>query len=173
MPFSNDMKMLKEDTMILEDDIEMLEDNTTTFNDNEACYQGEDDWFPTNEDSFDNDSDGWPDGETEHARGVDLGDVQCDNPIDNNPIVADNGDSSIRLVGYPSDWDIPPDVKQIVVLPPPWRGQAARPRRKRIPLIKEVPSKNLAPSPSRCLHDNDYRKHVPLVDKLVTHVTHV
>ncbi|WRX18124.1 zinc finger protein [Theobroma cacao] len=40
---------------------------------------------------------------------------------------------SICSVGHPSEWDIPPHVKQIVILPPPWQGQAGRPRRKRIP----------------------------------------
>ncbi|XP_017976385.1 PREDICTED: uncharacterized protein LOC108661908 [Theobroma cacao] len=40
---------------------------------------------------------------------------------------------SIEPVGHPSEWDIPPHVKQIIVLPPPWQGQVGRLRRKRIP----------------------------------------
>ncbi|WRX24580.1 zinc finger protein [Theobroma cacao] len=81
---------------------------------------------------------------------------------------------SIRPVGHPSEWDIPPHVKQIVILPPPWLGQAGRPRRRRIssagkgsrawrcsqckryghnrhncPYPFSVPSTNLAPSPSQ------------------------
>ncbi|EOY00136.1 Uncharacterized protein TCM_009685 [Theobroma cacao] len=43
----------------------------------------------------------------------------------------------IRLVGHPSEWDIPNDVQQIIVLPPSWRGQARRPKRKRIPTTME------------------------------------
>ncbi|XP_021288860.1 uncharacterized protein LOC110420034 [Herrania umbratica] len=43
----------------------------------------------------------------------------------------------IRSVGHPSKWDIPHDVKQIVVLLPTWQGQAGRPRRKRILSIGE------------------------------------
>ncbi|EOY32121.1 Uncharacterized protein TCM_039633 [Theobroma cacao] len=79
---------------------------------------GEDGWFPTGEDSFDDDFDGgldgwhddsleddWVDnsdilncnhleGETEHGGVIDLGDVQCDDPIDNNPIADENKISS-------------------------------------------------------------------------------
>ncbi|XP_017974504.1 PREDICTED: uncharacterized protein LOC108661579 [Theobroma cacao] len=44
---------------------------------------------------------------------------------------------SIHSVGHPSEWDIPPHVKQIVVLPPPWQGQAERPRRRKIPSAGE------------------------------------
>ncbi|EOY13857.1 Uncharacterized protein TCM_032532 [Theobroma cacao] len=44
---------------------------------------------------------------------------------------------SIRPIGHPSEWDSPPHVKQIIVLPPPWRGQAGRPRRRRIPSAGE------------------------------------
>ncbi|XP_017976370.1 PREDICTED: uncharacterized protein LOC108661901 [Theobroma cacao] len=44
---------------------------------------------------------------------------------------------SIRPVRHLNEWDIPPHVKQIVVLPPLWRGQAGRPRRKRIPSAGE------------------------------------
>ncbi|WRX34370.1 zinc finger protein [Theobroma cacao] len=44
---------------------------------------------------------------------------------------------SIRPVGHLSEWDIPPHVKQIIFLPPPWRGQAGRPRRRRIPSAGE------------------------------------
>ncbi|WRX12420.1 zinc finger protein [Theobroma cacao] len=44
---------------------------------------------------------------------------------------------SIRPVGNPSEWDIPPHVKQIVVLSPPWRGQVGRPKRIRIPSAGE------------------------------------
>ncbi|XP_017970394.1 PREDICTED: uncharacterized protein LOC108660653 [Theobroma cacao] len=40
---------------------------------------------------------------------------------------------SIRSIGHPSEWDTPPHVKQFVVLPSPWRGQARNPRRRRIP----------------------------------------
>ncbi|XP_017970363.1 PREDICTED: uncharacterized protein LOC108660628 [Theobroma cacao] len=55
-----------------------------------------------------------------------------------NKIVFVEGYSgSIMLVGHPSEWDIPPYVKQIVVVPPPWRGQAGRPRRRRIPSAGE------------------------------------
>ncbi|XP_017985321.1 PREDICTED: uncharacterized protein LOC108663931 [Theobroma cacao] len=81
---------------------------------------------------------------------------------------------SIRPVGHPSEWDILPHVKQFVVLPPPWRGQAGRLRRRRIPSAGEssrawrcsqckryghnrqncsspfaVPSTNPTPSPSQ------------------------
>ncbi|XP_017976535.1 PREDICTED: uncharacterized protein LOC108662020 [Theobroma cacao] len=80
---------------------------------------------------------------------------------------------SIRPVGHPSEWDIPHHVKQIIVLPLPWRGQVGRSRRRRIPSAGEgsralrcsqckryghnrqnctspfaVPSINPAPSPS-------------------------
>ncbi|XP_017982385.1 PREDICTED: uncharacterized protein LOC108663291 [Theobroma cacao] len=44
---------------------------------------------------------------------------------------------SIRLVGHPSEWDMPPHVKQIIVLPPPWQSQARRPRMRRIPSVYE------------------------------------
>ncbi|WRX22556.1 zinc finger protein [Theobroma cacao] len=44
---------------------------------------------------------------------------------------------SIRPVRHPSEWDIPPHVKPIVILPLPWRGQAGRPRRRRIPSAGE------------------------------------
>ncbi|EOY03185.1 Uncharacterized protein TCM_017803 [Theobroma cacao] len=44
---------------------------------------------------------------------------------------------SIRPVRHSSEWDIPPHVKQIVVLPPPWRGQARRLIRRRIPSAGE------------------------------------
>ncbi|XP_017976474.1 PREDICTED: uncharacterized protein LOC108661988 [Theobroma cacao] len=43
----------------------------------------------------------------------------------------------IRLVGHPSEWDIPDDVQQNVVLPLSWLSQAGRPRRKRIPSVGE------------------------------------
>ncbi|XP_017985315.1 PREDICTED: uncharacterized protein LOC108663928 [Theobroma cacao] len=43
----------------------------------------------------------------------------------------------IRPVGHPSEWDILDDVQHIVVFPPSWRGQAERPRRKRIPSVGE------------------------------------
>ncbi|XP_017973327.1 PREDICTED: uncharacterized protein LOC108661392 [Theobroma cacao] len=39
----------------------------------------------------------------------------------------------IRPVRHPSEWDIPDDIQQNVFLPPSWRGQVGRPRRKRIP----------------------------------------
>ncbi|WRX24478.1 zinc finger protein [Theobroma cacao] len=56
---------------------------------------------------------------------------------------------SIRPIGHPSEWDIPLHVKQIVVFLPPWGGQAGKPRRRRILSASEVPSTNLAPSPSQ------------------------
>ncbi|EOY26617.1 Uncharacterized protein TCM_028492 [Theobroma cacao] len=44
---------------------------------------------------------------------------------------------SIHPAEHPNDWDIPLHVKQIIVLPPPWRGQVRKPRRKRIPSTSE------------------------------------
>ncbi|XP_017980995.1 PREDICTED: uncharacterized protein LOC108663021 [Theobroma cacao] len=52
-------------------------------------------------------------------------------------ILVEGYSGSIRPVGYPSEWDIPLHVKQIVVLPPPWKGQAGNPRRRRIPSTSE------------------------------------
>ncbi|WRX23009.1 Transposase [Theobroma cacao] len=40
-------------------------------------------------------------------------------------------------LGIFSEWDIPNDVQQNSILPPSWRGQAGRPRRKRIPSVGE------------------------------------
>ncbi|XP_021278476.1 uncharacterized protein LOC110412271 [Herrania umbratica] len=43
----------------------------------------------------------------------------------------------IHSIGHPSEWDIPYDVKQMVVLPPTWGDQEGKPRRKRIPSAGE------------------------------------
>ncbi|EOY09599.1 Uncharacterized protein TCM_025014 [Theobroma cacao] len=92
--------------------------DTTMFVDNTASDQGEDDWFPISEDCFDDDfddkhndclEDDWGDnsdilncnhaeGSKEHARAIDLGDVQCDGLIYNSPIVGDNGICSLETL---------------------------------------------------------------------------
>ncbi|XP_017978256.1 PREDICTED: uncharacterized protein LOC108662415 [Theobroma cacao] len=43
----------------------------------------------------------------------------------------------IRPVGHLSEWDIPDDVQQIIILPPSWRGQAGKSKRKRIASVGE------------------------------------
>ncbi|EOY16794.1 Uncharacterized protein TCM_035674 [Theobroma cacao] len=103
-PFSNEIATL-------EDNITMLEDDTATLKDNIASNQENKDLLPTDEDRFDDNTDDELDewhhdsldddwlydndipnhnnveGEIEHVRGVDVGDIQCDDPIYNNPIV--------------------------------------------------------------------------------------
>ncbi|EOY26616.1 Uncharacterized protein TCM_028491 [Theobroma cacao] len=105
MPFSNE-------TMT-------LEDNTTMLKYNNASDEGNEDLFLVGEARFDDHSneefDEWHDnsldddwfydsdipicnnvkGETEHVGGVDVRDVQCDDPIYNNPMASENG---IRLL---------------------------------------------------------------------------
>ncbi|KAK2656718.1 hypothetical protein Ddye_009770 [Dipteronia dyeriana] len=44
---------------------------------------------------------------------------------------------TIFPVGHPSDWNIPEDVRSKVVLPPPFRAQAGRPRKKRFKSVGE------------------------------------
>ncbi|EOY08200.1 Uncharacterized protein TCM_022540 [Theobroma cacao] len=57
---------------------------------------------------------------------------------------------SIHSVGHPSEWDIPHHVKQIIILPPPWRGQAGRPRKRKILATGE------GSRARRCLQCNRY-----------------
>ncbi|XP_017972759.1 PREDICTED: uncharacterized protein LOC108661277 [Theobroma cacao] len=52
-------------------------------------------------------------------------------------VLVEDYSGSIRPVRHPSEWDILPHVKQIIILPPAWRGQAGRPRRRRIPSVGE------------------------------------
>ncbi|XP_017980979.1 PREDICTED: uncharacterized protein LOC108663008 [Theobroma cacao] len=52
-------------------------------------------------------------------------------------VLVEDYSGSILLAGHPSEWDIPPHVKQIVILPPLWRSQAGRPRRRKIPSAGE------------------------------------
>ncbi|KAK0572686.1 hypothetical protein LWI29_035455 [Acer saccharum] len=40
-------------------------------------------------------------------------------------------------VGHPSEWNTPEEVRSEVVLPPEWRPQAGRPRKKRVPSAGE------------------------------------
>ncbi|WRX24479.1 Transposase [Theobroma cacao] len=70
MAFSNENTTLEDNTATLEGDIATLEDNT-------ASNEGNKDLFPS--------------GETEPVGGVNVGDVQCDDLICNNPIADENG----------------------------------------------------------------------------------
>ncbi|KAK3221291.1 hypothetical protein Dsin_008316 [Dipteronia sinensis] len=45
--------------------------------------------------------------------------------------------SVIFLVGHPSEWNTPEEVRYEVVLPPEWRPQAGRPRKNRVPSAGE------------------------------------
>ncbi|EOY32657.1 Uncharacterized protein TCM_040682 [Theobroma cacao] len=67
-------------------------------------------------------------------------------------VLVEGCSGSIRSIGHPSEWAIPPYVRQIVVLPTPWRGQAGKPKRRRIPSAGEgIPSTNPTPSPSQSM----------------------
>ncbi|WRX12419.1 Transposase [Theobroma cacao] len=108
MAFSNE-------NATFEDNITTLEGDTMTLEGNTASDEGNEDLFPASEDRFDDNSDDgldeWHDesldddwlydsdipicdnveGETKPVRVVDVGDVQCNDPIYNNPIADENG----------------------------------------------------------------------------------
>ncbi|EOY00800.1 Uncharacterized protein TCM_010725 [Theobroma cacao] len=87
--FSNENVTLEDNTAMLEGDNVMLEDNTTFDERNE-------DLFPVGEDRFDDNSDDgldeWHDERSNEDWLYDR-DVQCDDPIYNNAIADENGDS--------------------------------------------------------------------------------
>lgn len=62
----------------------------------------------------------------------------------------------IRPLGPPADWDIPEDVRSLVIVPPIWRGQAGRPRKNRIPSAGDG---TRARKCSLCKKPGHYRSH--------------
>ncbi|EOY31542.1 Uncharacterized protein TCM_038463 [Theobroma cacao] len=57
-------------------------------------YKSEDDWC----DEADISNCNHVEGNTKHVRGIDFGDVQCDDPIYNSPIINDNGIRSLETL---------------------------------------------------------------------------
>ncbi|WRX26834.1 Transposase [Theobroma cacao] len=120
MPFSNENTTVEDNNVRLEGDSAMLKDNT-------AFDEGNDDLFTAGEDRFDDTSDDGleqsqddssnndylydsdnpicnnVEGEMEPVGGVDVGDVQCDDPIYNYPIAGENGIRSLDTLVDDSD----------------------------------------------------------------------
>ncbi|EOY03121.1 Uncharacterized protein TCM_017607 [Theobroma cacao] len=104
MPLSNENTIVEDNNMRLEGDTATLEDNTAFDEGNEDLFAaGEDRFNDTLDDGLEQSQDDSSDddclydsdiptcnnveGKTEPVRSVDVGDVQCDDPIYNNPIV--------------------------------------------------------------------------------------
>ncbi|EOY03171.1 Uncharacterized protein TCM_017741 [Theobroma cacao] len=80
MSFSNDTVRLEDNTTLLKDDTATYEDDMVTLEDDDASDQVK----------------------IEHGKGVDLRDVQCNNPIANNPIAGANGISLLETLANDS-----------------------------------------------------------------------
>ncbi|WRX24579.1 Transposase [Theobroma cacao] len=108
MPLSNENTIIEDNNVRLEGDTATLEYNTAFDEGNEDLFAtGEDRFNHTSDDGLEQSQDDSSDddclydsdipicnnveGETEPVGGVDVGDVQCDDPIYNNPITGENG----------------------------------------------------------------------------------
>ena len=63
---------------------------------------------------------------------------------------------AIFPVPDPDEWTVPEDIRNMIVLPPPWRLQAGRPRKKRIPSAGEISGRVL--KCSHCGQKGHYRQ---------------
>ncbi|XP_017982399.1 PREDICTED: uncharacterized protein LOC108663297 [Theobroma cacao] len=120
MPLSNEKTIVEDNNVRLEGDTATVEYNTAFDEGNEDLFADSEDRFDhTSDDGIEQSQDDSSDddclydsdipicnnvkGETEPVEGVDVGDVQCDDPIYNNPIAGENGIRSLDTMLDDSD----------------------------------------------------------------------
>ncbi|WRX34363.1 Transposase [Theobroma cacao] len=159
MPLSNENTTVEDNNVRLKGDTATLEYNT-------AFDKGNEDLFATGEDRFDHTSDDGleqsqddssdddclydsdipicnnVEGETEPVRGVDVGNVQCDDPIYNNPIAGENGIRSLDTLLDDSDQE---------------RGNAKISRTWVIAGAERFPFQTITTEESTCAEDRLYK----------------